>query len=59
MNVEWNVVKVKDLPHVTSVAVFQCGNRGGVYLLSPRTTTFHRGQTQNCSQHPKQETLFP
>ena len=26
MNGEWNVVKVKYLPHVTPVAKFQCGN---------------------------------
>ena len=62
MNGEWNVVKVKDLPHVTPVAEFQCGNLARreeagstelrtISILSGRTTFFHRGQTENCSQH--------
>ena len=57
LNGEWNVVKVKYMPHVTPVAEFQCGKAGSTLsylqksILSARTTNFHRGQAENYSQH--------
>ena len=53
MNGEWNVVKVKDLPHVTPVAEFQCGN------LARReeagSTELHQYQSFLPGQQPSTE----